>query len=116
MATRVDLLPSEKSRTDKALKVTANATSYGIYAEMNPIETDEKVDVICHGIDPKPFNCSVSHPDIPGEYCFSPFAALITGAARLMLARLEKSVAELGEPTPWRILTRWQSWLQRREG
>jgi hypothetical protein len=93
---RTDLSDSEKKRLDKALKVLANATSYGIYAEMNRQESDEEVDVPCYGIDREPFPCRVQHPDVPGEYCFPPLAALITGAARLMLALLEKSVSDFG--------------------
>jgi hypothetical protein len=58
-------------------------------------EMDEKIDVTCHGIDSKPFQCRVSHPDQFGEYCFPPIASLITGAARLMLALLEHCVSEL---------------------
>ena len=96
LATRVDISQSEKRRLDKALKVIANATSYGIYAEMNRQESDEKVSVTCHGIDPKPFTCSVEHPEVPGKYCFPPLASLITGGARLMLALLENCVTELG--------------------
>ena len=96
LASRTDLTEAEKSRLDKALKVLANAASYGIYAEMNPQETDEKTEVTCHGIDSDPFRCRVAHPDVPGEYCFPPLASLITGAARLMLALLEHCVAERG--------------------
>jgi hypothetical protein len=86
----------EKDRLDKALKVLANSTSYGIYAEMNPQESEEKIRVTCHGIDRESYQCSVAHPDDPGEYCFPPLASLITGAARLMLALLEYSVTALG--------------------
>jgi hypothetical protein len=93
---RNDIPESEKKRLDKALKVLANATSYGIYAEMNRQESDDEVDVRCHGIDSEPFLCRVVHPDVPGAYCFPPLAALITGAARLMLAMLERGVSELG--------------------
>jgi len=93
---RPDLEKTEKDRLDKALKVLASATSYGIYAEMNRQESDEKTHVTCHGIDPDPFSCRVAHPDQVGEFCFPPLASLITGAARLMLALLEFSVRELG--------------------
>jgi hypothetical protein len=86
----------ENDRLEGALKVLANATSYGIYAEMNREESDRPVDVTCHGIDQEPFSCSVAHPDIPGKYCFPPLASLITGAARLMLALLEYSVSKRG--------------------
>lgn len=93
---RDDLAKSEKELLDKALKVLANAASYGIYAEMNRKENEEKVKVACHGIDPEPFECRVAHPDNPGEYCFPPLASLITGGARLMLALLERRVTERG--------------------
>jgi hypothetical protein len=93
---RVDISELEKKRLDKALKVLANAASYGIYAEMHRQESDHKRSFKCHGIDPEPYNCRVAHPDMPGKYCFPPLASLITGAARLMLALLEHSVRESG--------------------
>jgi len=96
LAGRTDISAIEKTRLDKALKVLANAASYGIYAEMHRQESDHKQNVSCHGIDAEPFQCRVAHPDVPGEYCFPPLASLITGAARLMLALLEHSVCKLG--------------------
>jgi hypothetical protein len=93
---RNDISAIEKKRLDKALKVLANAASYGIYAEMRRQESDRRQSVLCRGIDTEPFRCRVSHPDVPGEYCFPPLASLITGAARLMLALLEHSVCRLG--------------------
>lgn len=96
LSKRPDLSKTERERLDKALKVLANAASYGIYAEMNRQESDSEVNVTCHGIDAEPFACRVVHPEVPGEYCFPPLASLITGAARLMLALLEHCVTELG--------------------
>ncbi len=96
LSLRSDLFDVERDRLDKALKVLANAASYGIYAEMNRQETDDPVKVTCCGIDADPFTCRVAHPDVPGEFCFPPMASLITGAARLMLAVLEHSVVTLG--------------------
>jgi hypothetical protein len=93
---RNDISDIEKSRLDKFLKVLANAASYGIYAEMQRLESERKTRVTCHGIDAKPFECRVAHPDEPGAYCFPPIASLITGAARLMLALLERCVVEQG--------------------
>jgi hypothetical protein len=90
------LTEQERKRLDKALKVLANATSYGIFAEMIRNETNENVPVTCYGIDPKPFTCKVPHPEHAGEYCFPPLASLITAAARLMLATLERCVTDLG--------------------
>ena len=88
--------PEDADRLDKALKVLANAASYGIYAEMNRQETEKRVKVKCQGIDPEPYECSVIHPEKAGEFCFPPLASLITGAARLMLALLEHSVSQCG--------------------
>jgi len=96
LASRDDLSEIEKKRLEKALKVLANATSYGIYAEMNRQESDAKVTLKCHGLDPEPYSCRVSHPEVPGAYCFPPLSSLITGAARLMLALLESSVIKDG--------------------
>ena len=96
LAARTDLSDIERSRHDKALKVLANATSYGIFAQMDRQETATAQPVTCYGIDPGPFVCKVAHPEAPGEYCFPPLAALITGAARLMLALLERCVTDVG--------------------
>jgi hypothetical protein len=93
---RSDISEIEKKRLDRALKVLANAASYGIYAEMHREESEKKRSFECHGIDAKPYNCRVAHPDMPGKYCFPPLASLITGAARLMLALLEDCVQQLG--------------------
>jgi hypothetical protein len=93
---RTDLSEQDKKRLDKALKVFANSTSYGIFAEMNRLELEREIKVNCHGIDRDPFACRVGHPDVPGEFCFPPLASLITGAARLMLALLEHCVSEAG--------------------
>lgn len=93
LSKHADISEVEKERMGKALKVLANAASYGIYAEMNRQESDKKVTVKCHGIDAKPYQCRVAHADVTGEYCFPPLASLITGAARLMLALLEHCVA-----------------------
>jgi hypothetical protein len=96
LSRRTDFSGVEKERLRKALKVIANAASYGIYAEMNRQESEKTVSVKCHGIDAKPYLCRVAHPDLTGEYCFPPLASLITGAARLMLATLEHCVTKEG--------------------
>jgi hypothetical protein len=96
LASRTDISQTEKDRLNKSLKVLANATSYGIYAEMIRQESDEEISITCHGIDAHPYCCRVAHPEVPGKYCFPPLAALITGGARLMLALLESCALELG--------------------
>jgi hypothetical protein len=93
---RKDLSKADMDRLDKSLKVLANATSYGIFAEMNRQETERRTKIWCHGLDPEPYRCSVIHPEQPGEFCLPPLASLITGAARLALALLEHCVTRLG--------------------
>ena len=63
---------------------------------MHRQESDEEMEVLCHGMDPTPFTCRVAHPEVPGEYCFPPMASLITSGARLMLASLEHAVTTRG--------------------
>jgi hypothetical protein len=96
LANNPALSDEERKRLDKALKVLANATSYGIFAEMRREEALKDVPVRCYGIDRDPFTCKVRNPERPGEYCFPPLASLITAAARLMLALLERCVTDLG--------------------
>jgi hypothetical protein len=96
LARRKGIADANSDRLDKSLKVLANATSYGIFAEMNRQETEKKTKIQCHGLDLEPFNCAVLHPEQPGEFCFPALASLITGGARLMLASLEHSVTDVG--------------------
>lgn len=108
VSSRRDLSDIERHRLEKALKILASATSYGIWAQMDRVEDEHKIDVTCHGIDSEPFTCRVAHPDVPGEFCFPPLASLITGGARSMLALLESAVyTNWAEPTSWKILIQW---------
>lgn len=91
-------LKADKSRPEnavaaQALKILANAGSYGISAECNPEELQKgaKAPVMVYaGHDG--FSTNTHAPETPGEFSFTPFAALITSAARLMLALLETTV------------------------
>jgi len=94
---RPDLPKEERERLQKFLKVLANSTSYGIYAELNPqpVAGEGSVAVEVYGGDGM-FPASTSSPEDPGEFCFPPFAALTTAGARLMLALLETAVRDEG--------------------
>ena len=95
LSSRGDQSDTETKRLEKALKILASATCFGIYAQMDRQGEDDKVEVTSHGIDPDPYTCTVVHPEFPGEFCFPPLAALITGGARLMLALLEHCISNL---------------------
>ena len=96
-------------RTAQFLKVLANSGSYGIYAEMVRHELGGSQDRVRRGVrcGPESFQSRTGSPETPGEFCFPPIAACITGAARLMLALLEALVVKLAAagpcatPTPW---------------
>ena len=55
----------------------------------------ESAKLTVHGLDSN-FQIRSDKPEDPGEFCFPPFAALITAAARLMLALLESCVKDVG--------------------
>ena len=95
LSSRSDRSHIETKRLEKALKILASATCFGIYAQIDRHEEGEKVEVTCHGIDPKPYTCKVTHPEFPGEFWFAPLGSLTTAGARLMLALLHYCVSEL---------------------
>ena len=72
-----------------------NSASYGITAEMNPTHLGSKTgpSTCTRSATPSASRCTRSSSR---AYRFPPLAALITGAARLMLAILETCVAEFG--------------------
>jgi hypothetical protein len=80
---------AEKARLNgeqQALKILANATSYGIFIEM--IVNDlEKAEVLKgYGVDGREFPVTTKKYEEPGFFFHPLLATLITGAARLMLA------------------------------
>jgi hypothetical protein len=95
---RTDLPEGEKQRLARALKNVANAGSFGILAEFNRDELPKgkQARVLVHGRCEAPFEDRVGGPEDPGRYCFPPLATCVTGAARLMLALVERCVTDLG--------------------
>jgi len=72
-----------------ALKILANATSYGIFVELNVEELEDREQRLCYGPNGKPFPIWTTKGEEPGRYFHPLLATLITGAARLMLAITE---------------------------
>lgn len=96
---RVALDPSEKAvidRDQKAIKILANATSYGIFVELNEEETTRSKPQIGYGRADQSFKFTAREFEKPGQYFHPLLGALITGAARLMLALAERRVQALG--------------------
>jgi transcriptional regulator with XRE-family HTH domain len=90
---------AERARLDGeqlALKILANATSYGIFIEM--IVNDlEKAEVLkAYGVDGREFPVTTKKFEQPGYFFHPLLATLITGAARLMLALAERRAKDEG--------------------
>ncbi|MGO4705785.1 hypothetical protein AB4072_08415 [Microvirga sp. 2MCAF38] len=79
-----------------ALKIAANATSYGVFVEVNIKERAKRGRTIVHSGVFDPFEAETDKDETPGIYYHPLLATLITGAARLMLAMTEKLVDNQG--------------------
>ena len=97
LARHADLLREERQRLSLFLKIVANATSYGVLAEVrrNELPPNRRETVRVHGL-AAPFECATVAPETPGEFFFAPIAANITAAARCMLALFERLVTNAG--------------------
>ena len=95
---RAEVAYGKNDARTKGLKVLANATSYGIYAQMtsHKLPRDEPALVTVYGCRDEPHTRPTTSPEDPGEYAFPPMAGAITGGARLMLALLERAVTDKG--------------------
>src|SRR5204863_8743344 len=89
-----------KGKTDPLYyfhKILANAGCYGIYAEVNKLQTgknDPKKLGLFSGEESRAkHTCTV---ELPGPWYFPPVSALITAGGRLLLAMLERMVADAG--------------------
>jgi hypothetical protein len=92
-----ELAPEERIQLAQILKTVANSGSYGIFAEMNPQDLPDRTTRNIRVIgSEETFEVDSSKPEEPGEYCFPPMATTITAAARLLLALLERLVADQG--------------------
>lgn len=78
------------------LKILANATSYGIFVEVNVEDREEPARLRIHAGGDAPFEARARRLERPGRYFHPLLATLITGAARLMLATAERLAADTG--------------------
>lgn len=79
-----------------ALKIAANATSYGIWVEVNVDDRPRRSPVTVHNSTGEPFSFLTDRHENPGTYFHPLLATLITGAARLMLVITERLVTDAG--------------------
>lgn len=79
-----------------ALKILANATSYGIFVELNVEELAERAIGLRFVEDGEPGRIEIDQYEAPGRYFHPLLATLITGAARLMLGIAERLAIDNG--------------------
>lgn len=89
------LAAEQRKRLDKGLKVIANATAYGIYAEVNAQDEGDVTTVLVR-TGSEAFEVVTDAPELPGRFYFAPIATAITAAARLLFAMLEREVVSRG--------------------
>ena len=93
---RIKLAPDfDKPALDSnqlGIKILANATSYGIFVELNVEDYQAKRPMVGYGAKSHPFKFRSAKFEKPGRYFHPLLATLITGAARLMLALAEFQV------------------------
>jgi hypothetical protein len=79
------------------LKILANAGCYGIYAEVNKLQVGKnkakKIGIFSGELNGTERTCVM---EVPGPWYFPPVASLITAGGRLLLAILERMVADAG--------------------
>ena len=80
----------------QAIKILANATSYGIFVELNVEDYKTAKTMIANGAEGQAFKFRSKSFEKPGQYFHPLLGTLITGAARLMLALAERQVEVQG--------------------
>jgi hypothetical protein len=80
----------------QAIKILANATSYGIFVELNVEDYKTAKTMIANGAEGLPFKFRSKSFEKPGQYFHPLLGTLITGAARLMLGLAERRVEDEG--------------------
>jgi hypothetical protein len=89
--------PSEREALEieqNAIKIAANSTSYGVFAEINVADKAKPISLTVHSGTDEPFSFRSERVEEPGPFFHPLVATLIAGAARLMLAITERLVTE----------------------
>lgn len=79
-----------------AIKILANATSYGIFMELNVEDAKKAKEMTVYGVRDKAAGIRSRKFEEPGPYFHPLLGTLITGGARLMLALAERQVIDRG--------------------
>jgi hypothetical protein len=91
-----DVAKASGDPVEKALKIIANSTSYGIFIEDNRDDAPKPEPLSVFGPNGEQVKISTRAIEHPGRYFHPLLGVLITGAARLMLAIAERVTLNLG--------------------
>jgi hypothetical protein len=91
-----DQAKAAESSIEKALKIIANSTSYGIFIEVNRDDAPKAEPLDVFGPHGKKLRIATAAIEEPGRYFHPLLGVLITGAARLMLGIAEKKTLDVG--------------------
>lgn len=93
-----DKAKKNKDSIQQAIKIIANATSYGIFIEINRDDAPKGEPIDVFGPDAETGKTTINSKALeePGKYFNPIIGTLITGAARLMLAIAERRVLDAG--------------------
>jgi hypothetical protein len=95
----VDLRDQAKeagNTAERALKIIANSTSYGIFIEVNRDDAPKAEPLSVYGPNGEHLKIATKAIEDPGRYFNPLLGVLITGAARLMLGIAERLTLDLG--------------------
>jgi len=84
----------EFNATQMFLKILANSTSYGVYVQLTREEAEEDLIMKIYGVDS--FTHEGKDYEKPGPYYNPVIATMITGAARLVLAMIQRAIINEG--------------------
>ncbi len=86
----------ELDTLQQAIKIAVNATSYGVWVEVNVSEYSKPATTTVHNATGKPYTFKTKRLEKSGPYFNPLLATLITGAARLILAIAETKAIDAG--------------------
>ena len=89
-----DKAKAEKNPVEKAIKILANSTSYGIFIEILRDNAPKPEELTLFGSDGSETSIQTTALEEPGRFFHPLLGTLITGAARLMLALAERVVMD----------------------
>jgi len=87
---------AKRDRIEQAIKIIANATSYGIFIEVQRDDLPAQEGVAVYGASGSRHLIQTKAVEQPGRFFYPLLGVLITGAARLMLALAERKVLDAG--------------------